>query len=105
MKSRSLAIDSSGRICKTAALSLLKLINSRFPGLKHIGKSYAQLAFAWLRQQLGVISPIVGAKTIEQLEDNLGSAGWDLTSEKMNTVDKVSQVEEGYPYRFVRSIN
>jgi len=88
-----------------AALSLLGLINNRFPGLKHIGKSYAQVALAWLRQQLGVTSPIIGAKTIEQFEDDSGSAGWDLASEKMNTVDKVSQVEEGYPYRFIRSNN
>ena len=68
-------------------------------------KSYAQVALAWLRQQLGVTSPIIGAKTIEQLEDNLGSVGWDLTSEEMDALDKVSQVEEGYPYRFIRSNN
>ena len=68
-------------------------------------KSYAQVALAWLRQQLGVTSAIIGAKTIEQLEDNLGSVGWDLTSEEMDALDEVSQIEEGYPYRVIRRVN
>ena len=59
----------------------------------------------WLRQQPGVTAPIVGARTIEQLEDNLGSIGWNLSYEEMETLNKVSQIEEGYPYRLIRSYN
>ena len=68
-------------------------------------KSYTQVALAWLRQQPGVTAPIVGARTIEQLEDNLGSIGWNLSYEEMETLNKVSQIEEGYPYRLIRSYN
>lgn len=68
-------------------------------------KSYAQVALAWLGQQPGVTSPVIGAKTIEQLEDNLGSVGWDLTSGELEALDKVSQIEDGYPYRVIRRVN
>jgi aryl-alcohol dehydrogenase-like predicted oxidoreductase len=65
------------------------------------GKSCAQVALAWVRAQPGVTSPIIGARTLEQLEDNLGSVGWDLTSEELKSLDKVSRLEESYPYRFI----
>ncbi len=65
-------------------------------------KSYAQVALAWVRSQPGITSPIIGARTPEQLKDNLGSVGWGLTSEELEALDKVSRLEEGYPYRFIR---
>ena len=65
-------------------------------------KSYAQVALAWVRSQPGITSPIIGARTPEQLKDNLGSVGWELTSEELEALDKVSRLEVGYPYRFIR---
>lgn len=62
------------------------------------GKSYAQVTLAWVRSQPGITSPITGARTLEQLKDNLGSVGWELTSEELETLDKVSRLEWGYPY-------
>lgn len=67
-------------------------------------KSYAQVALAWVRSQPGITSPIIGARTPEQLKDNLGSVGWGLTSEELEALDKVSRLEEGYPYRFIRQM-
>lgn len=67
-------------------------------------KSYAQVALNWLRMQPGITAPIIGARTIDQLEDNLGSVGGSLTSEDIDTLNKVSQTEEGYPYRFIRTV-
>jgi len=67
-------------------------------------KSYAQVALAWVRSQPGITSPIIGARTPEQLKDNLGSVGWELTSEELEALDKVSKLEEGYPYRFIRQM-
>jgi aryl-alcohol dehydrogenase-like predicted oxidoreductase len=46
------------------------------------GKSYAQISLNWLLRQDGVTSPIIGARTLEQLEDNIGASGWELTSEQ-----------------------
>jgi aryl-alcohol dehydrogenase-like predicted oxidoreductase len=48
------------------------------------------------------VAPIIGARTPEQLEDNLGAVGWELTDEELARLDQVSAVEEGYPYRMMR---
>ena len=65
------------------------------------GVSYPQVALAWLRQQTGVSSVIIGARTMEQLEDNLGSAELALTSEEQTGLDQVSALPELYPYFFI----
>jgi len=66
------------------------------------GKTYPQVALAWLRAQPTVVAPIIGARTPEQLADNLGSIGWELTAEELDRLDVVSAIEEGYPYRMIR---
>ena len=66
------------------------------------GKSYAQVALNWLLRQHGVTSPIIGARTLEQLEDNLGATGWELIAEQVNQLSETSALEDAYPYRFIR---
>ena len=66
------------------------------------GKTYPQVALAWLRAQPTVVAPIIGARTPEQLADNLGAIGWELTAEELDRLDAVSAIEEGYPYRMIR---
>jgi aryl-alcohol dehydrogenase-like predicted oxidoreductase len=66
------------------------------------GKTTAQIALAWLCTQPTVVAPIIGARTPEQLEDNLGVVGWNLTTEELEKLDTVSSIEEGYPYRMMR---
>jgi len=68
------------------------------------GKSCAQVSLAWVGQQPHITVPIIGARTIEQLEDNLSSVGLGLTPEEIKTLDDVSQIEDGYPYRVIRSL-
>jgi len=65
---------------------------------KDTGKSCAQIALRWLLQKPGVTSPIIGARTVDQLKDNLGASGWSLTSEQMDLLDKVSYIEPPYPW-------
>lgn len=65
-------------------------------------KSYPQVALAWLRAQPAVVAPIIGVRTPEQLEDNLGAVGWELTAEELDRLNEVSAIEEGYPYRMIR---
>jgi aryl-alcohol dehydrogenase-like predicted oxidoreductase len=67
------------------------------------GKSHAQVALAWLRAQPGVTAPILGARTLEQLEDNLGCVGWELTPEDLGLLDQASALEDAYPYQFIRA--
>jgi aryl-alcohol dehydrogenase-like predicted oxidoreductase len=65
-------------------------------------KTYTQVALAWLLAQPNVVAPILGVRTPEQLSDNLGSVGWQLSEEELVVLDRASAVEEGYPYRMMR---
>ena len=59
--------------------------------------SVARVALAWLLQRKGVMSVIVGAKTLEQLDDNLDAAKLTLDAEEIATLDKVSALPPEYP--------
>jgi aryl-alcohol dehydrogenase-like predicted oxidoreductase len=61
------------------------------------GVSIAQLALAWLLHQPVVTSVIIGAKKMEQLEDNLKSVEVQLTLEELNQLDEVSKLNPEYP--------
>jgi aryl-alcohol dehydrogenase-like predicted oxidoreductase len=65
------------------------------------GHSAAQVALNWLLRKPGVTAPIVGARRMEQLENNLGAAGWSLTPEQVAGLDAASQVQPPYPYDFI----
>jgi aryl-alcohol dehydrogenase-like predicted oxidoreductase len=55
-----------------------------------LGKTPAQLAFAWVLSHPEVTCAISGADTIEQLADVLGGVGWELPSEVRQRLDDVS---------------
>ncbi len=67
--------------------------------------TYPQVALNWLREKSAVPSMIVGARTPEQLEDNLGAFDWELTEEEMDELDRVSSLPPIYPYRFIREFS
>lgn len=69
----------------------------------HSGATHSQVALAWLLSRPGVSSVIMGVRTMEQLEDNLGAAELDLSAEELEQLDRASQPEPGYPYRMIRS--
>lgn len=62
------------------------------------GKTIPQIAINWLLQRPSVANVIIGARNEEQLKDNLGSVGWNLTKEQVAKLDKVSQKTLPYPY-------
>lgn len=62
------------------------------------GKTIPQVALNWLLQRPGVSSVIIGARTEQQLKDNLGAVGWSLTPEEVERLEKISAVPENYPY-------
>jgi aryl-alcohol dehydrogenase-like predicted oxidoreductase len=71
---------------------------------KETGKSLTQVALAWLLAKPTVTSVIFGARTIEQLKDNLGAASLKLSSAQMKALDDASAIELGYPYDFMQRI-
>jgi aryl-alcohol dehydrogenase-like predicted oxidoreductase len=62
------------------------------------GKTIPQIALNWLLQRPTVSTVIIGARTEQQLRDNLGSVGWNLTAEQVDKLDKASEVPMTYPY-------
>jgi aryl-alcohol dehydrogenase-like predicted oxidoreductase len=62
------------------------------------GKTIPQVALNWLLQRPTVSSVIIGARTEEQLRQNLGAAGWSLTAEQVAKLDKASATVPIYPY-------
>jgi aryl-alcohol dehydrogenase-like predicted oxidoreductase len=63
------------------------------------GASMAQVALAWLHDRPGVTSVILGARTTQQLEDNLAAAGLRLSEEERRVLDEASDPGAAdYPY-------
>ena len=65
---------------------------------KETGKTVSQIALNWLLQRPTVATVIVGARNEEQLRENLGAAGWNLSAEQIAKLDAASQVTRAYPY-------
>jgi len=67
-----------------------------------IGKSPSQVAINWLRQQPGVIVPILGARTAQQLKDNLGCLDFALNENQIAKLHNASEIALGFPHDFVK---
>jgi len=71
---------------------------------KAAGTTPARAALAWVGQRPGVTSPIIGARTMEQLLDNLGALERKLTPEQIKALDDASTPKLNFPYDFVENI-
>jgi aryl-alcohol dehydrogenase-like predicted oxidoreductase len=65
---------------------------------KETGKTVPQIALNWLLQRPTVSTVIIGARNEEQLKQNLGAVGWNLTKEQVAKLDAASAVTLPYPY-------
>jgi len=61
----------------------------------------AAVALAWLLARPEVSTVIIGARTVQQLQDNLSALSIKLTAEDVKQLDEVSQPAWGYPYSFI----
>jgi aryl-alcohol dehydrogenase-like predicted oxidoreductase len=62
------------------------------------GVSPAQVALNWLTRRAGVSSVLIGARTEEQLADNLNAATWNLSDEELSRLDELTAPRILYPY-------
>ena len=69
------------------------------------GCSPAQVAINWVRQQPGVIIPIIGAKTESQLKDNIDCMKFNLNDEQLNRLNEKSKIDLGFPHNFLSNEN
>jgi aryl-alcohol dehydrogenase-like predicted oxidoreductase len=67
-------------------------------------RSPAQVAINWLLQKPGVTAPIIGARRMQQLENNLGSVGWSLSTDQVAKLDEASEAPLPYPYDFISKL-
>ncbi|MGV3485327.1 MAG: aldo/keto reductase [Planctomycetaceae bacterium] len=65
---------------------------------QEVGKSVPQIALNWLLQRPSVSTVIIGARNEEQLRQNLGAVGWNLTAAQVAKLDQASATTPAYPY-------
>ena len=71
---------------------------------EEIGRTPAQVALRWVLGGPGVIVPLVGARTREQLDDNLGCLSFELDEAQRARLDEVSKISLGFPHDFLREM-
>jgi aryl-alcohol dehydrogenase-like predicted oxidoreductase len=64
-------------------------------------RSSAQVALAWLQSQGHSVIPIIGARKLSQLQDNLACVDLRLSPEQLQRLNEVSQIEMGFPHDFL----
>ena len=77
---------------------LYKVVDALDEVAAETGKTVPQIAINWLLQRPSVSTVIVGARNEEQLRQNLGAIGWNLTAEQVAKLDAASARPFAYPY-------
>ena len=77
---------------------LYKVVDGLDAVAKEVGKTVPQVALNWLLQRPSVATLIIGARNEEQLRQNIGAVGWQLTPAQIAKLDAASAVPLTYPY-------
>jgi aryl-alcohol dehydrogenase-like predicted oxidoreductase len=78
-----------------------QVLDVLIPVAREAGTTVARAALAWVVQRPGVASTIIGARTMEQLDDNLGALEVKLTAAQIKALDEVSQPKLNFPHDFL----
>jgi aryl-alcohol dehydrogenase-like predicted oxidoreductase len=77
---------------------LYKVVDALDEVAQETGKTIPQIALNWLLQRPTVATVVIGARNEEQLKQNLGAVGWNLTAEQVARLDAASATAKAYPY-------
>jgi aryl-alcohol dehydrogenase-like predicted oxidoreductase len=77
---------------------LYKVVEAIDEIAKETGKTVPQIALNWVLRRPSISTVIIGARNEEQLKQNLGAIGWQLTPEQIAKLDAASDVPRAYPY-------
>jgi aryl-alcohol dehydrogenase-like predicted oxidoreductase len=98
-------LPAESRLHKTGGLGpqvseehLYKVVDALDAIAKETGKSVPQVALNWLLQRPSISSVIFGARNEEQLRQNLGAEGWNLSAAQVAKLDQASNVTPVYSY-------
>jgi len=81
--------------------STWRVVDALLAVAEDTGKTPAQVALNWLLEQQGVTAPIIGARTTEQLDANLGASGWALNDAQAEQLNQASAAPLPYPYEHI----
>jgi aryl-alcohol dehydrogenase-like predicted oxidoreductase len=76
---------------------LFRVVDALDEVAEQVGKSIPQVALNWLLRRPTVANVIIGARNEEQLIENIGAVGWQLTPDQVATLDAASDVPPAYP--------
>ncbi len=95
--------EGAGRLGEASAIGekRLHLANSVGQIAEQIGRPASQVALNWLRQQRGVVIPIIGSRKVSQIQENLGCLDWQLTPEQIDKLSETTHIELGFPHDFL----
>jgi aryl-alcohol dehydrogenase-like predicted oxidoreductase len=97
---------SSGRaawIARNVNEQAFRVIDELCAVAGRIGVTPAQVALAWVRARPGVSAPILGARTIDQLDDNLAAIDIRLSQAQLDALDLVSRPKLAFPTEMIRN--
>jgi aryl-alcohol dehydrogenase-like predicted oxidoreductase len=102
---RGKALPESSRLHATESFAppvdqerLYRVVDALDDVSEETGKTIPQIALNWLLQRPTVATILVGARNEEQLRENLGAIGWNLTRDQVARLDAASAVTPPYPY-------
>ncbi len=99
--------ESTGRAQKGAAKveRNLRIAACVMAVADELGCKPTQVALAWMRHRSGTVIPLVGARNLDQLRDNLGALDVQLDATHLQRLDEVSKVDLGFPHDFLANDN
>jgi len=83
----------------------LKIANEVMTVAKELECKPSQVAISWVRQQPGVIVPILGGRNPSQIKNNLGAIDVTLSDDHMAKLDEASRIDLGFPHNFLNMDN
>ena len=82
-----------------------RIVDTLVAAAEQLGRPPSQIALAWLLSRSVVSSVIFGARTVAQLDENLGAGELDLPADVIARLDAASAPELGYPYDFMKNVD
>jgi len=102
---RGKTLPESSRLHATESLAppvdqerLYRVVDALDDAAEETGKTIPQIALNWLLQRPTVATILIGARNEEQLRENLGAIGWNLTGDQVARLDAASAITPPYPY-------
>lgn len=81
----------------------LKVIGELDRISQEVERPMAQVAINWVRSRKPQpLIPLIGARTVEQLQDNLAVLEWELSPEHLSALDQISQIDLGFPQTLIK---